>query len=50
VIGAPGLDTQAVTTKLAVLARKLRGMAYARAIGETNAARAPIARNSARAS
>lgn len=38
VIGAPGLDTQAVTTKLAVLARKLRGMAYARAIGETNAA------------
>lgn len=38
IIGAPGLDTQAVTTKLAILAKKLRGMAYARAIGATNAA------------
>lgn len=38
IIGAPGLDTQVVTTKLAILAKKLRGMAYARAIGDTNAA------------
>jgi phage tail sheath protein FI len=37
IIGAPGLDTQAVTTKLAILAKKLRGFAYARAIGDTNA-------------
>lgn len=33
IIGAPGLETQAVTTALAVVAKKLRGFAYARAIG-----------------
>lgn len=33
IIGAPGLDTQAVTTALAVVAAKLRGMAYAQAVG-----------------
>lgn len=33
ILGAPGLDTQAVTTELATTARKLRAMAYARAIG-----------------
>jgi len=35
IIGAPGLDTQAVTTELVITAKKLRGFAYARAIGET---------------
>lgn len=35
VIGAPGLDTQAVTTALAAVARKLRGMVYAAAEGDT---------------
>jgi uncharacterized protein len=35
IIGAPGLDTQAVTAALVVVAQKLRGFAYARAIGET---------------
>lgn len=35
IIGAPGLETQAVTAALAVVAKKLRGFAYARAIGET---------------
>ncbi|MFC0683558.1 phage tail sheath subtilisin-like domain-containing protein [Novosphingobium clariflavum] len=38
ILGAPGLDTQAVTTELAIVARNLRGMAYARAIGDTVAA------------
>jgi phage tail sheath protein FI len=33
IIGAPGLDTQAVTTALATVAGKLRGMAYAQALG-----------------
>lgn len=33
IIGAPGLDTQAVTTELVIAARKLRGFTYARAIG-----------------
>jgi phage tail sheath protein FI len=37
ILGAPGLDSEAVTTKLAILAKKLRGFAYARAIGATNA-------------
>lgn len=34
ILGAPGLDTQVVTTELAEIARKLRGMAYAAAIGD----------------
>ncbi|KQM21938.1 phage tail sheath subtilisin-like domain-containing protein [Novosphingobium sp. Leaf2] len=38
IIGAPGLDTQAVTTELVITARKLRGFAYARAIGADIAA------------
>lgn len=29
ILGVPGLDTQAVTTELAIVARKLRGFAYA---------------------
>ncbi|HYG06275.1 MAG TPA: phage tail sheath subtilisin-like domain-containing protein [Stenotrophomonas sp.] len=33
IIGAPGLDTQAVVTALGVVAKKLRAMAYARAVG-----------------
>lgn len=38
IIGAPGLDTQPVTTALAIVARKLRGFAYAKAVGATVAA------------
>ncbi|MDR7101454.1 phage tail sheath subtilisin-like domain-containing protein [Croceicoccus sp. BE223] len=38
ILAAPGLDTQDVTTELAVIATKLRAMAYARAIGEDIAA------------
>ena len=38
ILGTPGLETQAVTTALAVVAKKLRGFAYARAIGATVAA------------
>lgn len=38
IIGAPGLDTQAVTTELVIAARKLRGFSYARAIGADVAA------------
>jgi len=38
IIGAPGLDTQEVTTALAIVARKLRGMAYAAALGADIAA------------
>ena len=33
ILGAPGLDTQAVSTALAVVAQKLRGFAYASAVG-----------------
>ena len=33
ILGAPGLDTQAVTTALVTVAQKLRAMVYARAIG-----------------
>lgn len=33
IIGAPGLDRLAVTTELAIIARRLRGMAYASAVG-----------------
>jgi phage tail sheath protein FI len=33
IIGAPGLDTEDVATALAVIAKRLRGMAYAAAIG-----------------
>lgn len=35
VLGAPGLDTQAVTTALVTVAQKLRGMIYAAGVGET---------------
>jgi phage tail sheath protein FI len=35
ILGAPGLDTQAVTTALIVVAKKLRGFVYATAHGET---------------
>jgi phage tail sheath protein FI len=38
ILGTPGLETQAVTTALTVVAQKLRGFAYARAIGENVAA------------
>ncbi|CAM8673037.1 phage tail sheath subtilisin-like domain-containing protein [Sphingobium sp.] len=38
ILGTPGLETQAVTTALAVVAKKLRGFGYARAIGATVAA------------
>lgn len=38
ILGTPGLETQAVTTALAVVAKKLRGFVYARAIGATIAA------------
>lgn len=34
IIGAPGLDTEEVATELALIARQLRGMAYAMAIGD----------------
>ncbi len=37
VIGAPGLDSQAVTTALATVAQKLRAMVYAAAVGDTKA-------------
>ena len=35
ILGTPGLETQAVTTALGVVAQKLRGFGYARALGET---------------
>ena len=35
ILGAPGLDSQAVTTALAALAQKLRAMTYAAAVGDT---------------
>lgn len=39
ILGCPGLDTQAVTTTLVAVAKKLRAMAYAAAIGgDTGAA------------
>lgn len=34
IIGAPGLDTEEVATELALIARQLRGMTYAMAIGD----------------
>lgn len=34
IIGAPGLETQAVTAALVVVAQKLRGFAYCRALGD----------------
>lgn len=34
IIGAPGLDTLAVTTEMIVVAKRLRAMAYAAAIGD----------------
>ncbi|MBO9725170.1 MAG: phage tail sheath subtilisin-like domain-containing protein [Novosphingobium sp.] len=38
ILGTPGLETQAVTTALVIIAKKLRGFVYARAIGNTVAA------------
>lgn len=35
ILGTPGLETQAVTTALAIIAKKLRGFAYARVVGDT---------------
>jgi hypothetical protein len=40
IIGAPGLDTQAVTAEMVTVAQKLRAMAYASAIGADVAAAA----------
>lgn len=40
IIGAPGLDTQAVGVALATVAEKLRGMAYVHADGATSVAEA----------
>lgn len=37
ILGTPGLETQAVTTALVAVAKKLRAFAYARAIGATAA-------------
>lgn len=37
ILGTPGLESAEVTAALAVVAAKLRGFAYARAIGETTA-------------
>jgi phage tail sheath protein FI len=45
IIGAPGLDTQPVTTQLAAVAKKLRGMAYTQAIGADLAALAAYRAN-----
>lgn len=38
IIGAPGLDSQLVTTAMVTVAQALRGMVYARAIGDNIAA------------
>lgn len=38
ILGTPGLETQAVTEALTIVAKKLRGFAYARAIGANVAA------------
>ncbi len=45
IIGAPGLDTQPVAAQLALVAKKLRGMAYAHAIGADTAALAAYRAN-----
>lgn len=37
IIGAPGLDSATVAAQLVIAAKRLRGRAYARAIGETDA-------------
>lgn len=37
ILATPGLETQAVTKALAGVAKKLRGFAYARVVGETDA-------------
>lgn len=37
ILGTPGLENQAITTALVAVAKKLRGFAYARAIGATAA-------------
>lgn len=34
ILGCPGLDTQEVTTEMVIIAKRLRGMVYARAIGD----------------
>ncbi|WP_313539742.1 phage tail sheath subtilisin-like domain-containing protein [Sphingomonas sp.] len=49
ILGCPGLDTQAVTTALVVVAKKLRAMVYAAAIGgDISAAKAYRANFTAR--
>ena len=45
IIGAPGLETQAVTAALVVVAQKLRGFAYARALGDNVSAAATYREN-----
>lgn len=45
ILGAPGLNSQAVTTALATVAQKLRAMAYAAAVGDTIAQVATYAQN-----
>lgn len=35
ILGTPGLETQAVTAAMAIIAQKLRGFVYARALGDT---------------
>lgn len=34
ILGCPGLDTQEVTAEMVIIAKRLRGMVYARAIGD----------------
>ncbi|MCC2603027.1 phage tail sheath subtilisin-like domain-containing protein [Sphingopyxis yananensis] len=38
ILGTPGLETQAVTSALVIVAKRLRGFVYARALGATTAA------------
>lgn len=45
IIGVPGLESQATTAALVIVAQKLRGMAYAAAIGEDTAAAITYAAN-----
>lgn len=37
ILGAPGLDSQAVTTAMVTVAKQLRAMVYAKAVGDTDA-------------
>lgn len=45
ILGAPGLDTQPVTTELVSVAQKLRAFVYARAVGNTKEAAATYQTN-----